>query len=195
MARGCSPFGAVAGPARPQISGNTLREPPWKAIHADDRGVVQRARNAAEAGLRRASAAGAPVSREIVGLFDRTVAIAEELAQARAFVATNTPEAVGRMKADLEVRAIEAGLLQKKAMDEERKALDAKAARIDAIRGEVNVMIATLQAGAATLEGIEARLSRSDAAGLAADLSRQQEEAKRALDAWSRTADEMKKLR
>ena len=80
-------------------------------------------------------------------------------------------------------------------MDEERKALDARAARIEAIRGEVNVMIATLQAGAATLEGIETRLSQSDAAGLAVDLGRQQEEAKRALDAWSRTAEEMKRLK
>ena len=80
-------------------------------------------------------------------------------------------------------------------MDEERKALDARAARIEAIRGEVNVMIATLQAASATLEGIEARLSQSDAAGLAADLGRQQTEAKRAMDAWSRTAVEMRSLK
>lgn len=203
---------SVVGGRKALTGGAGLPEVPWHKTHAEDRPALLKARAAAEAciaALGRSRRDLSPevtgaVQAEIVRLFERVFAVSEELARARSFMKENAPEALGRERAEIEVRQLEAGSLhEKRALDEAIEALTERGRHATTVRNEIGVLSARLLAASASLEALQARLGRASLsaedvsirAQVALDELKQQEaDAKRALEAYAATAREIARL-
>lgn len=190
------------GPAMPAIA--------WERIDQEDRPAIQRARASAEGCLgalqrskRELGPAADAVATEMITLFRKVCAVAEELSRARRFVKENNPDAIVRERADVEVRQIGAAMAEKTALDAALKAMEERGKHARTVDGEIGVLNARLMAAVATLETLNARLTRASLSaeertarveGVLDDLKAQQAEAERALQAYAATAREIAKL-
>jgi hypothetical protein len=201
---------SVVGGKR-QIAGPTLPVVPWARIDPADRPAVQKARAAAEAAVAALGASRKDLAPAVIGdvstqvgrLLGRVIAVAEEIARARAFVRQNDPAALGKERAEIEVRAVGVGLNEKRALDETLASLADRARHAATVSGEIGVLQARLLAAVASMESLTARLQRAAltadeaterAQQALADLKAQEHDAERALAAYAATAREIARL-
>ncbi len=200
----------VRGGAKQITAGPSLPNVRWDRMHDEDKPAIRRARASAEACLHSLSAgrrdlgtASDDVAREVIKLFARICAVAEELCRARKFVADNEPDMLARQRAEVEVKALGASVADRAANDVSLKAMQDRAQHAVAVKGDIGVMNARLIAAVVALETLNTRLSRAALSteeqstrvhGVLDDLKLQHEEAERALQAYAVTAREIAKL-
>lgn len=200
----------VTGGAKRITAGPTLENVRWDRLHDEDKPAIRRARASAEAclhwlsaGRRDLGAASDDVAKEIVKLFSRVCAVAEELARARRFVADNEPDMLARQRAEVEVKDLGASHADRAANDVTLKAMADRSKHAVAVKGDIGVMNARLIAAVVSLETLNTRLSRAALSteerstrvhGVLDDLKAQHDEADRALQAYAATAREIAKL-
>ena len=201
---------AVTGGVKQITAGPTLASVRWDRLHDEDKPAIRRARASAEASLlslaagrRELGSASTDVAQEVIKLFSRICAVAEELARARRFVSDNEPDQLARQRADVEVKALGASMADRAANDVALKAMQERGKHAVAVKGEIGVMNARLLAAVVSLETLNTRLARAALStderstrvhGVLEDLKAQHDEADRALQAYAATAREIAKL-
>jgi hypothetical protein len=200
----------VTGGVRQITAGPTLPNVRWDLLHDEDKPAIRRARASAEGclhalnvGRRELGRASEDVAREVIKLFTRICAVAEELARARKFVRDNDPDQIARQRAEVEVKALGASFADRAANEATLKAMEDRGKHAVAVQGDVGVMNARLIAAVVALETLNTRLARESLSkeersarvhGVLDDLKAQHDEAERALQAYAATAREIAKL-
>lgn len=200
----------VTGGVKQLTAGPGLGNVRWDRLHDEDKPAIRRARASAEsalhsltAGRRDLGRASDDVAHEVIKLFSRICAVAEELARARKFVADNDPDRLARHRAEVEVKALGASLADRTANDVALKAMQERGMHAVAVKGEIGVMNARLLSAVVSLETLNTRLARASLStdersarvhGVLEDLKAQHDEADRALQAYAATAREIAKL-